>query len=340
MTHKAGLIGVGGVGRHHGSAYNDADGVELVAVADLDAELLAECGEEWGVPPEHRYESHEMMLASEGLDVVSVATPTVFHRDHVLAAVESETTPNVVWCEKPIATSVTDAEEMVEACDERGVELVVNHSRRWAPELPELRKAVAGGALGDVQSASAHWPRELLRNATHCVDLFYHLLDADVIRVSGYLSGEQGQTDQGAPIEVDDVGGGGHIVCADDTLVTLDATLPRETSTTTMEFVGSGGKLRLDLGNEVRYWAATEGRGGYEEREPPVTWESGFSDWFVGAAENVVDLLDGAAENASPGREAVDVLEILVGIFISHYTGGHIELPLDRPLRDVEIRTW
>jgi hypothetical protein len=61
---------------------------------------------------------------------------------------------------------------------------------------------------------------------------------------------------------------------------------------------------------------------------------------FENAASHLVALLDGEAENRSPGRDAVHVLEILVAMFVSHYTGSRLALPLDRPLRDVEITSW
>jgi hypothetical protein len=54
----------------------------------------------------------------------------------------------------------------------------------------------------------------------------------------------------------------------------------------------------------------------------------------------VVDLLDGEAENRSTGEDATRSLEIIVGFYLSHYTGGWVDVPLDRPLRDVTITSW
>lgn len=118
MTYEAGLIGAGGIaglgilGIHpeedigqkrfqasHAGGYEAADDIELVAVADIDAETLATFGDAWGIPEARRYDDHEAMLAAEDLDAVSVATPSYLHHDHVLDAARSTAAPDVIWCE-------------------------------------------------------------------------------------------------------------------------------------------------------------------------------------------------------------------------------------------------
>jgi hypothetical protein len=60
----------------------------------------------------------------------------------------------------------------------------------------------------------------------------------------------------------------------------------------------------------------------------------------VNAVEHVVALLEGQTTNHSPGDEAKRSLEIIVGFYISHYTGGRVDIPMEPPLRDVEITSW
>jgi hypothetical protein len=57
----------------------------------------------------------------------------------------------------------------------------------------------------------------------------------------------------------------------------------------------------------------------------------------VNAIEHVVAFLEGRATNHSLGDEAKSSLEIIVGFYISHYTGDRVDIPLESPLRDVEI---
>ncbi|WP_135822173.1 Gfo/Idh/MocA family protein [Halostella litorea] len=365
MTYRAGIIGTGGIagmgilGMHdeeaigkekirasHAGGYDEAEGVELVAVADVDEEKLDTFGEAWDIPPEGRYVGHEAMLEAEDLDVVSVCTPSFLHRDHVVDTVRAAADPDVVWCEKPIASSVTDAEEMIDACDDADAELLVNHSFRFTDKLRRLHDLMQEeDLLGEVHSVSSQFRMELLRNSTHLLDTLVYLLDARADRVSGYISGENEAVDSlDADRDVDDAAGGGYALMDDGTFATIDCTIPRDDSSMTLSFVGSEGKLYMNNDDgEWRYWSLEDGEH-VEEPLPGIegawTWDDDYESAFANAADHVVELLDGDATNRSPGREAARSLEIIAGFYISHYTGGDVSVPLDRPLRDVTITSW
>jgi hypothetical protein len=131
------------------------------------------------------------------VDAVSIATPSFLHHDHVLDAVDSRADPDVIWCEKPIAVSVSAAHEMLAACEDAGVDLVIDHKRRFSETYRALRAAIIEAeALGDVQSVHVQSPEELFRNGTHV------LLEERFERVMGHL------TDGG----LDDAGGGGVLI--------------------------------------------------------------------------------------------------------------------------------
>ncbi|MFB6135662.1 MAG: Gfo/Idh/MocA family protein [Halobacteriaceae archaeon] len=358
MTYRAGIVGTGGVagmgilGMHdeekigeekvetsHAGGYDAAEGVELVAVADVDREKLDRFGDVWNVPEEHRYLGHEAMLEAEDLDVVSVCTPTYLHADHVVDAAELAD-PGVIWAEKPIASAVADGERAVEACEENGVDLVINHSSRFEPEYQALREEVQGGLLGEVKSVNAGFRMELMRNSTHLLDMLVYLLDARAERVAGYITGENEAAEAlGATVELDDAGGGGFLVTDDGAFVTVDCTLPRDISTMYYHLVGTEGKLYVNpMDDEWRFWALTDD--GHEERALDLPSEGHRASNFQRAAAHVVDLLDGDAENVSPGREALRSLEIIVAFYVSEYTGGQVDVPLEEPLRDVTITSW
>ena len=365
MTYRAGIIGTGGIagmgilGMHdadaigrerirasHAGGYGATSDIELVAVADIDAENLDTFGEAWDIPPERRYLGHERMLAEEDLDVVSVCTPSLHHHDHVVSAAYSDANPTVIWCEKPIASSVSDAEEMIGVCDETETELVVNHSFRFTTKLQRLHTLIREeGLLGEVHSVATQFRMELLRNSTHLLDPLVYLLDSRAEHVSGYVSGENEAIDSlNADRAVDDSAGGGFVLMDDGTFATIDCTIPRADSSMTLQFIGSEGKLYMNNDDgEWRYWSIEDG----EHVETPLpgiedawTWDDDYRGAFANAAHHIQSLLRGNATNASTGLEALRSLEIIVGFYISHYTGGQVDIPLDRPLRDIEITSW
>jgi predicted dehydrogenase len=365
MTFRAGIIGTGGIagmgilGMHdeekigkekiktsHAGGYDAAENIELVAIADVDKDKLAKFGEAWEIPRKHQYTDHQQMLEIEDLDVVSVCTPSYRHHDHVLDAAQSASNPSVIWCEKPIASSVAEAEEMCDVCSETDTDLVINHSFRFTSKLRKLRSLIQEqGILGNIHSVSTQFRMELMRNSTHLLDTLVYLLDSRAERVSGYINGKNEAVESlEAAEDVLDAGGGGYVVMEDGTFITVDCTIPRDHSSMTLQFLGSEGKLYLNNDDgEWRYWRIENGE--HVETDLPDisdgwTWEEDYTGAFVNAATNIERMLTGDAENPSTGKEATRSLELIVGFYISHFTGSTIDVPLEPPLRDVTISSW
>src|SRR5207247_338612 len=139
--YRAAVIGCGRIGAGfdddprrgfvstHAGAYARTDGVRLVALADLDHEKLGRYGRKFEVPG--LYADAGEMLARERPDIVSVCTATSTHLTLVRAAADAGA--KAVFCEKPIADSLAAADEMIRVCRDRGVLLMVDHQRRFAP---------------------------------------------------------------------------------------------------------------------------------------------------------------------------------------------------------------
>lgn len=365
MTYNAGIIGTGGIagmgilGMHdedvigeekidasHAGGFASTETIELTSVADVNEEKLSTFGEAWDIPSENQYLSHEAMLGSEQLDVVSVCTPSFLHAQHTIDAARSAADPEIIWCEKPIASSVSAAKDMVEVCAETETDLVVNHSFRFTDKLQRLRDLIhERNLLGEVRSVSAQYRMELMRNSTHVLDTLVYLLNARAERVSGYINGENEAIDSlNANKDVTDAGGGGHIIMDDGSFVTVDCTIPREISSMSFNFIGTEGKLYLNNDDgEWRYWSLENGE--HVERSLPGiegswTWDEDYKQSFANAGAHVEDLLTGNAENRSPGEEASRSLEIIVAFYLSHYTGSTVDVPLEPPLREISITSW
>lgn len=81
------------------------------------------------------------------VDVVDICTPTYTHHELVLKVARAG---KHIICEKPLARTVTQAEEMVQACEDAGVQLLVAHVVRFFPEYALAQQTVSGGGIGDV----------------------------------------------------------------------------------------------------------------------------------------------------------------------------------------------
>lgn len=94
------------------------------------------------------------LLADPELDAVLIATPDKMHAEQAIAAAKAG---KHVFSEKPMTTSVEEADAMVAACKEAGVKLGVAFHNRWHAGLRKLHGEVAGGQLGDLRHMRVQW---------------------------------------------------------------------------------------------------------------------------------------------------------------------------------------
>lgn len=93
------------------------------------------------------------VLADPGIHAVVLATPHSLHPGQVLACAAAG---KPVFCEKPLALSLAEAQRMIDACRAAGVPLAVGHNRRFWPSMRELRRLVSSGALGALLHVEGH----------------------------------------------------------------------------------------------------------------------------------------------------------------------------------------
>lgn len=151
---RAGVVGLGWAGRQHMAAYAELPGVELVALAGMEADQLQQLGDHYGV--QHRYADWQDLVADVELDVLSVATPTALHGPIALAALAAQIH---VLSEKPMADTAAVARTMVQGAEDndRVLDVSFNHRRRGG--VRALKQVVDSGVLGRVYYAKTGWLR-------------------------------------------------------------------------------------------------------------------------------------------------------------------------------------
>jgi predicted dehydrogenase len=137
---RAGLIGLGMMGRHHARVLRELDGVDLVAVADS-------FGDPHGVAGQLGLLSSVQELIAAGIDMAVVAVPTGLHEEVGLALAAAGVHTLV---EKPIADSAEAGQRLVDAFSSNGLVGAVGHIERFNPALQSLRKRIEAGELGEV----------------------------------------------------------------------------------------------------------------------------------------------------------------------------------------------
>ncbi|HSV73076.1 MAG TPA: Gfo/Idh/MocA family oxidoreductase [Chthonomonadales bacterium] len=201
---RVGLVGAGFMGRMHANVYAALPNAQVVAVADQRPEQLHALAAQASARP---YSSMEEMLKAEQLDMADICLPTHLHAEMSTKAARARLH---VLCEKPMAVSVAQADEMIAEARKHGVLLMVAHCIRFWPEYVKLREMVRSGALGALKSlnltrvsprptwAANNWlmNEELSGSAAldlhiHDTDYALHLLGApDSIAARGTRTGD------------------------------------------------------------------------------------------------------------------------------------------------------
>ncbi|AUZ88393.1 oxidoreductase [Arthrobacter agilis] len=151
---RVGVVGIGWAGRQHLRAYANSEDVEILGLAGMEPDLLAELADEYAIP--HAVARWEDLLALDGLDAVSVAVPTFLHAPITVAALDRGLH---VLSEKPIARNGDEGQLMVDAARKAGrvLDVAFNHRRRG--DITALKRIIDDGELGRPYYAKASWLR-------------------------------------------------------------------------------------------------------------------------------------------------------------------------------------
>ncbi|PWH04990.1 dehydrogenase [Brachybacterium endophyticum] len=193
---RAGLIGLGMMGRHHARNLRSLEGVELVAVADPQ-------GDPHGAAAGYDVLPDAAALIAAGIDYAVIAVPTQFHRDVALAFAEAG-----VHClvEKPLAFDIDEAEEIATVYERAGLVGAVGYIERYNPALQEMRRRLADGQLGEIYQISTRrqggFPARIADVgvvkdlATHDLDLTAWVADSDFSDVAAFSTRRSGREDE------------------------------------------------------------------------------------------------------------------------------------------------
>jgi predicted dehydrogenase len=162
------VVGVGHLGQHHARLLASMDGVQLVGIVDTKPGRAGEIASKLGVPSF----THLGELPLDGLDAVTIAVPTVSHLDVALPLMDAGVS---VLVEKPLSSSLGDADKMIESAARRGVVLAAGHTERFNPAVVAALPLVSNPRFIEVHRLGTFPERSL--DIDVIFDLMIHDLD-------------------------------------------------------------------------------------------------------------------------------------------------------------------
>ena len=331
MSLRVGIIGAGQAGERHAVGFAATSGTTVVGIADLIEAQGRPLAERFGA----KFFTDWRQMLDHGLDILVVSLP---HNLHVAPAEAAAATGVHVLMEKPLATTMADAEQIVAACRAGGVKLTISFVHRFRDELQAARRWIDEGQIGYPQVAcevmntqgGSHLPAwvtqkdaagggVLMYGAVHGVDRLRWLVGDEVTTVTA-------QTRQVEPqSEVED-GVVALLTFTTGATATLTANSPPYRAQPTRwetQINGTAGMVRV----RTRHWAELSNDQAATRLETRTgTGHLGEHYNFVRQAEEFVAAIQEDREPWITGQDGLRALEICLAIYRSAETGQTVTL--------------
>ncbi|MBY3109309.1 Gfo/Idh/MocA family oxidoreductase [Rhizobium laguerreae] len=335
------LVGCGRIAKRHSDLLGNGEitGARLAAVCDTIEDSAKTIGQRFGVP---WYRDMHEMMAKEAIDVVVVLTESGYHAQHVIAL--SQYKKHIV-VEKPMALTLSDADEMTKACADAGVTLFVVKQNRFNVPVVKLREALEADRFGklvmgtvrvrwcrtqeyyDQASWRGTWALDggvLANQASHHVDLLEWMMGpVDTVFAKATTALADIETEDTAIVILKFKSGALGLIEA------TTAVRPKDIEGS-ISMLGESGTVEIGgfAVNEMKIWNfAKEIDGDADVREkysvnPPNVYGFGHAAYY----QHVVDVIQSGSTPLVDGSAGRQSLELISAIYESIATGREVKL--------------
>lgn len=311
----------------HAAALARIPAARVTAVCDIVPAANERFVDQWGDtwPGIETYADVTTMLDQEEIDVLAVATPDDRHAEIVIDAA-GRGIP-AIMCEKPLATTLADADRMIAAIEKHATVLSVEHTRRWDPFFHQVKALIDAGRIGDVRTITGtlHGERAMLyRNGTHILDLMVYYAGAAPAKVFAQL--EPGYDDlteyrgDGGHDPASEPGATAYIEYANGVRGMYNG-VKGPVGLTEWDVLGTKGRVRIN-GATAELWTLDEATNELVLRPFPASMV------MTGAIEAAYLELFAAWRDGGPlrstARDARQTVAVQEAILRSHHAGGQL----------------
>ena len=308
---RVGIIGGGVIAPEHIFSYEDRGTATVVGVCDVQAAALGEVLRK--APSARGYLDVQQMLREQKPEIVSICTWPQSHAQLVRIAAESGV--RGILCEKPLALTQGEVDDMVEVCRAKGIKLAGGHQYRFHSCFMRAAEAVKSGRLGKIRSARGFIKSTLANNGPHLIDTALFVLGDPAARsATCRCTRTRDDFNRGYPAED---GAEGQIDLGDYQLEIRTGDSSPEFFA--IEVEGDKGKVRATPG----YVEITDASGTHRRRSDDryrARQFRQFLDWVQGKRPDY-------PANAEVGRRSN---ELILALYESARLGERVDLPLAR----------
>lgn len=196
---KTVVIGTGRMGRRHIQVVKEM-GLELVGICDPMPEALVLAEKEQGISKEIQFTDAAAMIKKLRPECVVIATTAPTHCEFTCLAAENGA--KFILCEKPMAISMQQCDQMLEVCSKHGAKLAINHQMRFMDQYIEPKKLIYSPAYGGLASVTVVAGNfGIAMNGSHYIEMFRYMTDENPAEVSAWFSADKVPNPRGPQFE-------------------------------------------------------------------------------------------------------------------------------------------
>ena len=315
----------------HMHAYSYADclkkiaGAEIAGIFDDDPERGKSAAEQYGT----KYYGDQAAFLQSDIDAVIICSENNRHKEMVVNAAKAK---KHILCEKPIATTIEDAEEMIQVCEENGVTLQIAFPVRFSSPIARLKRMIEDGELGEIlafrstnrgQNPSGWFIDKSLSGGGAVLDHTVHMIDI----MRWYTGKEVVKVDALADsffhdIGIDDAGlltvaFEGGIIASHDASWSRFSKYPTW-GDVTIEVIGTKQTVKVDAFKEhIRY---------FSDHEKSLSHQFFGNDMDLGLIRDFVDCIESGREPSITGRDGLKALEVALAAYKANETSKTVRL--------------
>lgn len=285
----------------HMGAYTLHKKTKVTAVCDTDTARLQGISKKYNI--RNVYMDYKKMLSKEKLDIVSICTPADMHAKECILAAESGV--RAIFCEKPIAITIEQAEDMIAVCRKNNVKLIINYPRRWDSRFSAVKEIIAQDKIGKIDLVSAFSGVGLLNSGTHLFDLLRQYF-GNMEFVSGSIIPEAGS----------DPGGRGIVKFRNGPFCFVDSSW-RNYLSFEVNIYGENGMLRASgpvWNSKIELYIGKKSKkeSGIKELEPAPHKMPRWTPPIFNAVKNIVNSLEKEEKILCTGEDGKAALEVAI----------------------------
>jgi predicted dehydrogenase len=353
-TWRVGVIGRTGKGNYgHGldTAWKTYPGVEIVGVADDNAEGLKQAGARLGVSA--LYSDYARMLREQKPQIVVIGPRWLdAHLEMTVAAAEARAS---VFMEKPMARTPAECDRMIDACERAHVKMAVAYNMRTCPILDWVQEQLRSGIIGDIQELRGRGKEDrraggedMMVLGTHVFDLMRRFAgdpewvfariaegDRDFRKTDVRMDGPEGMGPIGGSAIDAMYGFPGGRTAFFGTRRNSDVSGVRFG----LDIYGSRGVMAIRAAHVPDVWVMDSVKWTgqpWKRLEPPAGMRpNSQQDAYHLMIDDLLEAIEKDREPVAGGRNARWTIEMAMGAYASHKAGGRVKLPLakrDHPL--------